>query len=612
MTETILREFAMIGVAGVTAQWLSWRFGVPAIALLLISGLLLGPVTGLIAPRQDFGPIVQPLVSAAVSLILFEGGLSLNFAELRETSTAVRRAIFIGGPLMAVAGAFSAHFLAGLTWPTSMVLAAILVVTGPTVIAPLLKGARLDKRVASILRWESIVNDPIGALLAVVTFEVLAARHGHASFDMLLVATVGGLLFSVIAGFAVGRLLAVLYERGHAPEHLKAPILLVSVLALFVMSNALLDEAGLLAVTVMGVTLANLEFASLTDLRRFKEIIATLLVSSVFIVLTAQVDLDSLRALDLRAALFIFALLFVLRPAIMALATSGAGLSWQERLFVGWIAPRGIVAVAVSALFGDRLVAIGAEDGRKLAAYVFAIVCATVVLHGFSLRPLATVLRLRSAQRRGVLLVGASPWTIALAQKLQEGGMPVLIVDARRRRAQDARLAETPCWFGEILSADAHHSLDLADFSHLIAATENDSYNTLVCQEFGPELGRDRIFQLGSGREDPDRRNVHFTIGGRRLLGSAMDCDRLNERLRQGWNLSRSQLSEKFSFDDWMTRQPAQCEILFWIGPSGEIAMSEAPGDALPGDGDVIYAFGPPAEQRPEDVTATKSINATR
>lgn len=593
MSDSILREIALIGAAGVASQWLSWRFGVPAIALLLLSGLALGPASGLVAPRQDFGPLLQPLVSAAVALILFEGGLSLNFAQLRETSAAVRRVIFLGGPLSALAGALAAHYIAGLSWPTAIVLAALLVVTGPTVIAPLLKGARLDKRVAAILRWESIVNDPIGALLAVIALEVAAAAQGAEGFGPLLLAALGGLIFAVLAGFAGARALAALFERGHAPEHLKAPLLLTAVLGLFVLSNALFDEAGLMAVTVMGVTLANTPFASLTDLRRFKESVVALLVSGVFIVLTASVDPASLRALDLRAGLFIFVLLFLLRPAAMALATIGAGLDWRERLFVGWIAPRGVVAVAVSALFGQRLIALGAADGARLAPIVFAIVCATVMLHGFSLKPLARSFRLSGARRRGVLLVGASPWTLALAQKLAEGEVPALIVDPRRSRLLAARMAGLAGWHGEILSAEAHHSLELADFSHLIAATENDAYNTLVCQEYGAELGRDRVFQLGAGREDPDPRSVHFTIGGRRLLGSSQDSDSVNARLNQGWGFSRSQLSEKFTFDDWRAQKAPETEILFWIAQGGEIAMSEAPGDARPGAGDALYAFGP-------------------
>jgi NhaP-type Na+/H+ or K+/H+ antiporter len=593
VSENILREFAMIGAAGVAVQWLSWRFGHPAVAWLLLVGLLLGPATGLVDPERDFGPVVQPLVSAAVALILFEGGLSLNFKELRETSVAVRRTIFLGGPMMGCAAALSAHFIAGLSWPTSTVLAAILVVSGPSVITPLLKGARLDKRVASILRWESIVNDPVGTLLAVMAYETAAALHGERAFSGLLIEAFAGLAISVAAAYALGRAIAFLFDRGYAPEHLKAPILLIAVQGLFVVCDAIFDQSGLMAVTVLGITLANLRFANLRDISRFMEAVATILVSGVFIVLTAQVDVGSLRALDLRAALFIFVLLFVLRPAIIALLTVRTGLAWRERLFIGWIAPRGIVAVTISALFGERLKAIGVSDGSQLASFAFAIVCATVALHGFTLRPIARALGLLSSERQGLLLIGASPWTAALAEKLIEGGLPVLIVDSEWPRLQGARLGDLPCWFGEILSTEAHHTLDLANFSHIVAATPNNAYNSLVCQELGPEFGRDRVFQLGLGRAEEGRRNLHFTIGGGRLFGAAMNFDDLQERLSRGWIFTRSRLSDRFDIDAWRAGNDPQIEILFWTHNDGEITMNDARVERRPGANDTIYAFGP-------------------
>jgi NhaP-type Na+/H+ or K+/H+ antiporter len=599
MNEAILREFAAIGAMGVGAQWLAWRYNVPAIALLLLSGLLLGPFTGFVQPRHDFGPIIEPLVSSAVAVILFEGGLSLNFVELRETSTAVRRAILVGGPLIAAGGAVAAHFVGGMSWPTSIVLAAILVVTGPTVIAPLLRGARLDKRVASVLRWESIVNDPIGAILAALALEIMAYAHAGEGAGGLALRALGGLSFSLGAGFLAGRALANIYERGLAPEHLKAPILLASVLALFVAADAIFDEAGLLAVTTMGITLANLRFASLNDLRRFKEAITTILVSSVFIVLTAQVDLAALRALDWRAALFILLLLFVLRPAALALATSGAGLSWRERLFVGWIAPRGIVAVTVSALFGDRLAALGAPDAELLSPVVFAVVFTTIILHGFSLRPLARALGLSASGRKGLLIVGASPWSVALAEKIRETELPVLVVDADWRRLQTARMRGVPSWRGEILSSEAHLALDLDDYSHLLAATRNEAYDTLVCQEFAPEFGRDRVFQLGSGREDETPRGIHFTIGGRSLTQSAMDFDTALRRLGGGWVFTASPLSEQFDYEAWRERRPAETELLFWVAADGALVVAQAHPDLAPAAGAILIAFGPKPAENP-------------
>lgn len=411
--ESLVFKVAAVGVAGVAAQWLAWRFRAPAIVLLLAAGLLLGPLTGLVDPEADFAEVFRPMVAIAVAIILFEGGLTLNLAEIRHTSKAVRRLVLIGAPLGAVLGALAARYVGGLEWSASLVLGGLFVVTGPTVIMPLLRQAKLAPRPASLLRWEAIVNDPVGALFAVLAYEVVilvhtepGGEHGHSPLGLALLALLA-LVVALAVGYLLARLVIWLFNAGLAPEFLKAPILLVSVLAGYESSQLVLEESGLLTVTVMGVVLANAKLASLTELRRFKETITTLLVTGVFILLTATLDAETLALVDWRMAGFVAAMLFLVRPVTIFLATIGAGLTLQERALVAWIAPRGVVAVAVAGFFGAALESQGIAGGAEMTAVAFLMVFATVLLHGFSLAPLARLLGLASARRSGILIVGA-------------------------------------------------------------------------------------------------------------------------------------------------------------------------------------------------------------
>ena len=599
-------QLALIGVAGIAAQWVAWRLQLPAIVLLLAVGLVFGPLTGLMNPRKDFGELYTPLVSTAVAIILFEGGMTLNFREIRETSTAVRRIVLISGPLVWWLTALAARFIAGMAWPTAILLGALLVVTGPTVIAPLLRHAKLKSRPASILRWEAIVNDPIGALFAVITFETyLVLEVGHQAENLILDVALA-LAIAIIGGIAAGRFLSWLFARGEAPEYLKAPILLVAVVGMNSLTNLVLEEGGLLTVTIMGVTMANARISSLSDLRRFKETITILLVSGLFVVLTASLDRQVIASLEWRVLGFIAAVLLVVRPFAVFLATIGAGLHWKERLLVGWIAPRGIVAVAVAGLFGAALAGLGVADGERMIAYTFAVVAATIILHGFSLGPLARVLGLRSSERPGVLIVGASRFSIAFARRLKAQEVPVLLADSNYAHIAEARLAELDVWYGEILSEAAHHNLNLSHFDHLVAATDNEAYNALVCTDFGTEIGRSEVFQIGEDL-DSDRRSMNFTIGGQRLFRPGKSFAELRDLVTDGWTFQATRLTDEFGYESFFDSRPDGTHVVLWIRPSGTLVFAAVEGAGSPEKGDVIVSFGPPPAQREQE----KIVRAT-
>lgn len=592
MEKSLLVVLALVVLVGVGSQWLAWRLRVPAIVLMLVAGLLMGPVFGVISPAQHFGPLLQPIVAAAVAIILFDGGLSLNLHELREAGPGVRRLVLLVAPISWILGGLAGHYVAGLAWPVAFLFAGILVVTGPTVIMPLLRHARLQPRVASLLKWEGIVNDPLGALLAVLVFEFLTVAHtaaslGEASMRLLITVAV-----VTVASLLIGRGLILLFNRGHAPEYLRSAVLLSVVLGCYVVANALYHETGLLAVTVLGMTLANGGLVGLAEVRRFKESLATLLVASVFVLLTASLRLDDIMSLDPRALVFVAVMLFVVRPASVWLGTIGAGLPWQERALVGWIAPRGIVAVAVTGLFAPALVGLGHTDASRLVPLAFAMVFATVILHGFSIVSLGRRLGLADTGGTSVLILGASPWSVDLARALTDVGLDATIADPNRHRLRTARLAGVSTYFGEVLSEAAFWQMEVSRFDYLLAVTDNDAYNALACAQFAPEIGRNRVMRLKHAENEAAHRTTIALDGGLLTIGNG-EYDLLVQRSRDGWTFSRTKLTEAYGLDRYLQDRPAAAELFAVAHPSGRVQFLAGDDRLDAATGDVILAFTP-------------------
>ncbi|WP_417686153.1 cation:proton antiporter [Roseibium sp.] len=604
--DSLVTGIALIGLIGIGAQWIAWRFQLPAIVLLLVFGLIAGPVTGVLQPGDLFGDLMQPLVGLAVAIILFEGGLTLNFHEISGTSKAVRRLVVIGGTVAFVLGALNAYYIAGLSFWPALIFAGILIVTGPTVIIPLLRQASLAQRPASLLRWEAILADPLGALVAVLIYELFLVTSGAHQIEGVAFRVLIALALGLGGGWLLGRGLIRLFISGHVPEYLKVPIILVAVLAAYAVSNMILEESGLLTVTVLGVALGNSNIASLTEVKRFKELMTILLVSGVFILMTASLDLATLVAdLDLRVLAFLAVLLFVVRPVSVLIATIGCGIPRKERLFVGWIAPRGIVAVAVSGLFASLLVSRGVEDGSRLTALAFAVVVVTVVAHGFSIGPLARLFGISSGSGRGLLIVGATPFTVALAERLKKLEIPVLIADRNWRRLGRARTAGIDTLYGEVLSEVAEHSLPLNSYTYLLAASDNDAYNTLVCTNYGPEIGRANVLQIGKEGTEQGEKDFAVTLGGRSFLGALGGYTALNDKLAEGWKFRATRLSEDYNADDWARDRADEAETVLILTDGGRLLAGPAVKGKTPKKGDLVLSFGPPAKDPKPDADAT-------
>jgi NhaP-type Na+/H+ or K+/H+ antiporter len=521
-----------------------------------------------------------PIISIAVAIILFEGGLTLNFHSLQDATKGVRRLVFVRAPLGWLTSTLALRYGVGLSWESATVFGGIMIVTVPTVIAPLLRTARLSKRPAALLQWEVIVNDPTGALAAVLAFSVVFAWHTSFTAEEAMMQLAVGIGFATVVGWAGGYGLARAFKRGWVPEYMKLPVLFSLLLAVFAVSDAMLHESGLLAVTIMGVVIANANLPSYEELRRFKEHATVLLVSGVFILLAAGLDFGALAKLDVRAVLFVALVILVARPLTVFVSLIGSGIPWREQVLVAFTGPRGVVLVAVAGLFGDRLLNLRFTDAALIGPLAFVLLAVTAVLHGFTLAPFARFLGLTGADTPGVLIIGGSAWTTAFAEALKKADVLVLMTDPNYGNLRAARDAGIETFSGDILSEAAEHRLELVSYATIVAATSNDAYNTLVATDLAPEFGRDNVFQVMREKMDSSSHQLPRTLKWR-MFGPDETHRGLDRMVRLDWTFRITRLSEEFTFDQWRADR-GDSALVARISPAGEITLIRRDEDVKP------------------------------
>jgi len=499
MEDAALISIVAILALGIFSQWLAWKIQWPSIFIMSIAGLLIGPIMGWVNPEVALDELYSPLISLAVAIILFEGSSNLDFREIKDISKSVFRVVTLGAFLAWILGSFTAHYIAGLTWEVSFIIGGLFVVTGPTVIIPLLRNAKLKARTAAVLKWEGIIVDPAGPLLALFAYEVIKVlTNDHLSMNYLL-NFFGGAALAALLGLVMGLLISVMANRGQFPEYLKSPVILAFVLLCFTMAEVIMHETGMLAVTVMGLVLGRSKryVSSIGNVGHFVENVSVMLTSTVFILLTASLARETIAQIfTLPIIGFVLVMLFVVRPLSIWISTIGTELVWREKLLIGWIAPRGIVALTVAGYFASTLAEDGYEEATLLTALTFALVFITVTAHGFTLGPLAKKLNLASNEPPGVLIVGASSFSIQLAMQLKEMNIPVLIVDPSQGRLRPAIEAGIDTFMGQMLSERSRFSIDLAPYDTILSMTGDASYNALITQSFAPEFGFNNTFSL--------------------------------------------------------------------------------------------------------------------
>ncbi len=596
MEQAVVPLIAGVALAGVAAQWMGWRLNIPSILILLVLGLALGPIFGLVKSDAVLGDIMRPAIGLAVAIIVFEGGLSLNLRELRTAGSGVQRLVFLALPLNWLLGTLAGHYIGALTWPVAILFGSILVVTGPTVIMPLLRQSKLEPRSAAFLKWEAIVNDPIGATLTLLILSGLILLHGAGGHAVAAWSLAGRALLGVFVAGALGLALPFglkrLFHGDLTPEYLKTPIILALALAIYAAGEAIQSETGLIGATLFGVVLGNIEITGLQELRRFKESLTVFLVSGLFILLAANIDPAVLRHISWPIILTTLAILFLARPIAIGLATIGAKMTWKERLLVGWIGPRGVVAAAVAGLAADQLGAAGYPGARLVLPMVFMVIAATVVLHGLTLGPLARLLGLASGSPPGLLIVGAQDWTLALARALRPLGVPTLITDPDWQALRPARLSGLATARVEILSAKGEHIVDLRDLDYVLAATDDDAYNALVCTRFAPELGRERVHQTAPNPDGPHTRTSR-EWRGKFVSNPDLTNGRLNELISEGWDFRPQDPDALPTTED----APAHHPFLI-IGAEGALTFYSDDRQSAPASGDIVVYLAPAVGQR--------------
>ena len=594
MFDSLLFDLMLVILIGILSQWVAWKYRMPAIVVMAVAGLLVGPIFGLINPQESMGNLFGPIITFAVAIILFEGSLNLDIREIKGFSKPVARIVTIGAFIAWIAGSLAAHYLAGLSWEVSFIIGGLFIVTGPTVILPLLRQAKLKPRVAAILKWEGIVVDPFGALLAVFAFEFIKFINSEVTLNALLLFFAAS-AFAVFLGWIAALIIGNAFERGSIPEYLKAPILFVVVLSVFVFSDEIMHETGLLAVTAMGMKMANMRLTTLNDVRHFKEDISVLLISGIFVMLTASLDPNVLLEIfNPSIVLYVTAMIFVVRPLSIWISTIGTDLTVREKLLIGWIAPRGIVALTVSGYFATILLENGYEDAELLTALTFALVLSTVVLHGFSIGFVAKKLNLTTADESGVAIIGGSKFAAELAQSIKETGNQVILFDQSWAGLADARKRGLNSHVGDILSEQIEYHIDLTPYRYMLAMTKSDIYNAHVCSDFAPDLGRRNLFQtsfhVGKDLET-------FTItGGQQLFTPAISIYGLEERMHAGHVIRKTLLTKQYSYTQYLRERDDKSILLYILRADGGIEFFTPTEELQASAGDAIIALTSPAK----------------
>ena len=597
--------------AGFACQWAAWRLKIPSILLLLATGVVVGPVLGILDPDAVFGDLLEPFVSLSVAVILYEGSLTLKLADIRGHGGVVRNLVTVGVIITWCAATGAAHYFLGWDMYLAALFGAIVTVSGPTVIIPLLRTIRPKRTLANILRWEGILVDPVGAILAVLVFNFIVVKQTTASTDQLF--TTFGAIIAAGAGLGVlaGHGFGIGLRRHWVPDYLRDYAALALVILVFAAAEAIQHESGLLAVTVMGVWQANMRNLDLDDILDFKESLTLVLVAGLFIILAARIELDGLLALGPAAITVLLFLQLVSGPVRGLVCAAGSTLDWRERAFLGWLFPRGIVAAAVSALFALRLENIGYPGAEHLVPLVFTIIVGTVVIQSVSSGVLARLLRVANPEPNGVLIIGANPAALAIATALEAAGRPVMVASMDWDGISDARMAGLRVFYGSPVSSYAERHLDLVGLGYLLALSHRPGLNELACESYKYEFGRQAVFTVPQSREtEHEKHHISGAAGGRLLFGGDLVLADILEYVADGAVHRTTDITDSFSYDDYRRQNP-KAIVLFVIRPNGQLKLPVADEALEVSAGSRVCALVP-EEVRTHDKKKPRTWSGTR
>lgn len=576
-------ELAGILVLGIFAQWLAWRIKQPAILPLILIGLAVGPFSTLLTSDGSklldgdsifTGDLLFSFVSISVGVILFEGGLTLRIKEIRTQAKTVRNLLLVGIVGTFLMGGVAAHYIMEMSWSMSLLFGALIIVSGPTVVLPILRNVKPNANINTILKWEGILIDPFGALVAVLVYEVVKSSHPGESYTLEMLQEFFITISSgMVAGAISAGILWYLLAKNQLPKYLRNVFTLGLVILTFAFAEVIHEEAGLMATTVMGIILANTKLDELKKILSFKEDVVLILVSVLFLLLSSRIDLDSIKTLGWRSMVLFGAVILLIRPICVFLATLRSDLNWREKVFISWIGPRGIVAAAVASLFSIQLTSgqnshlVEQSEAQLLLPLTFLIIVGTVVVQGSSAKLVARGLRVLRKVPKGLVLVGASGVARTIAKKLQDEGFYVVLADTSQTHTEDAQEMGLEVFKGNILSDQIFEELDLSQVGKLLAITSNSGINASACRWFETELGEDSVFRL-VGKLEVENENLPLPKNV--FSNSRTDYVTLTQLIREH-GIADVQLDSNSDFQKFETEQEHSILPLFVVKPGNKL-----------------------------------------
>ncbi len=587
-------ELAGIIVLGIIAQWVAWRLKLPAILPLILIGLLVGPIATLYS--EDGLKLIEPIwngekglfpgeglyyfVSLAISIILFEGGLTLKLSEIKNVGPVITKLITIGSLVTFFGAAIAAYYIFGLNWQISFLFSALIIVTGPTVITPILRNIPLKKDVSTVLKWEGILIDPIGALAAVLVFEFISVGEGQGYTQTALLEFGKIVLFGTTIGFTFAHALAISIKKNFIPHYLLNVVSLSAVLLVFVMSDIFAHESGLLAVVVMGMVLGNINLPNLKELLYFKESLSVLLISILFILLAANINLSDLALIYNWNTVALFAVIvFLIRPIGVFLSTRKSTLKFNERVFISWVGPRGIVAAGIASLFGSKLLAKGEPGAEYITPLVFMIVLGTVILNATTARLFAKLIGVFLNKSDGILIVGASKFSRIIGSYLQKNNRHVVLIDNNQNNVDKAKNLGLEAIAANIYSDTLSDNIELNDVGYLMALTGNSEINKFAINKFAKLFGENGAFRLITDDEINNPENNPKEI----LFSPTDDFIKLTEAVRQYPTIHEIQLTSIDHFNNLieLSKEDPFIIPIFLKLPDGDLKIISSSTDEL-------------------------------
>lgn len=593
MSEEIITGLAIIVILGISAQWIAWRLRIPSILLLLLFGFIAGPVTGILDPDTVMGDALLPVVTMSVAVILFEGGLSLRVKELKTIGGTVVKLISLGVFITWILTSLAAYYILELNLQISILLGAVLVVTGPTVINPLLAHIRPKGNVGKVLKWEGIIIDPVGALLAVLVFEAILVGQVQQASSLVALGIFKTIIFGGGIGIGLSLLLVYLLKRYWIPDYLQETTTFMLVILAFLLSNQFQDESGLFAATVMGIVLDNQKIVTIKNIVEFKENLVVLIISSLFILLAARLDLNSFASFDWGTVIFLLSLIVVIRPLSVFLSSIRSGLNIREKLFLSWMAPRGIVAAAVASVFAFKLAEKGFEQTENIVPITFAVIVTTVMLYGMTATWVAKKLKVAQTNPQGILFIGAYKWVRELALLIKESGFNVALIDTSPTNVRKARKMGLQVYHGNVLSESIADEIDLDGIGKLIALTPNDEVNSLGALHFSEYFDSEHVFQLRPNLSDGKGYNAHTPkhLRGRFIFSKEIYYQSIVEFSRKNFKLTTLEMSDKQDYDDLIIEYKGNIEPLFIIEKDNRLKVFVEDLDWEPIEGEKLIAM---------------------